>query len=242
MICGIMRVKNEQRWIAKAIRSIAGLCAPIVVLDDHSEDDTAQIAFECGAVVLPSPFEGLDETRDKNYLLQQTVKEFSPQWILCLDGDEELADGDQHRIWAAVSSGHSDAYSLRIKYLWDSPEQCRTDGVYGRFFRPSLWRVRPGQTFKSTGNGGNFHCGNVPQGMRAVMSQATLNHYGYMFKEDRLKKFHWYNERDPGNTFEDFYQHIVIGDLYAADSRFKHAGPLKLEPIECPRQATSISA
>jgi hypothetical protein len=58
-----------------------------------------------------------------------------------------------------------------------------------------------------------------------------LLHYGYLHKEDRVRKFHWYNKIDPNNAFEDQYRHMVIGDVFPADSSFKWAGPLELRSL-----------
>jgi len=57
-------------------------------------------------------------------------------------------------------------------------------------------------------------------------------HYGYMRPEDRLRKYEWYRNMDSGADLEDGYRHIVIGDIFPADSRFRYAGPLKLEALQ----------
>jgi glycosyltransferase involved in cell wall biosynthesis len=40
---GMLRVKNEQRWIARVIESILPLCEYVYILDDHSTDGTPEI-------------------------------------------------------------------------------------------------------------------------------------------------------------------------------------------------------
>ncbi len=235
MIAGMLRIKNEARWIARVIASILPLCERVIVMDDHSDDGTPEICAGFDQVtVLPSPFTGLDEARDKQWLLGHAM-ELRPKWILCIDGDEELEPGAADRIGAVLQQSRPCAYSLRVAYLWDSPDQVRTDGVYGRFYRPSLFYASPASHFCSTGNGGNFHCGNVPwSGIPARILNATLLHYGYMERADRIRKYEWYNQRDPGNRCEDFYRHMVVGDLFPADATFRHGGPLTLEALECP--------
>jgi hypothetical protein len=176
----------------------------------------------------------VDESRDKNYLLQQ-VEVTGAHWCLCIDGDEILEPAGPGIIKSQVESGRGDSFALRIVFLWNSPDTVRLDGVYGSFHRPSIFRLHTGARFPVTGNGGHFHCGNVPAGMQASpeASEACLFHLGYMRRADRLMKYGWYNATDPNNEGEDRYRHMVQGDLHEvpAHLKLKHAGPLRLERI-----------
>lgn len=232
-IVGMTRVKNEARWIERAIRAALDVCEQVVVFDDHSTDGTDEICAAIdGVLLVRSPFEGLDEARDKNTLLSQLNE---PDYVLHFDGDEELAAGGADLILGAIREHrYADAWRLPVVYLWDSPEQMRTDGVYGTFTRPSLFRYVQGRQFGATVYGGNFHCGNVPGPVTYIARcAARLMHYGYMDRADRLRKFAWYNEHDPGNDLEDHYRHIVQGDVpdIPATATLKHAGPLNLRPF-----------
>lgn len=233
-ICALLRVRNEGRWLAEVLTSIAPLCSELHLLDDHSTDDTADIARSHGAVVCPSPFEGLDETRDKNWLLDQAMRG-EPQWLLMIDGDEILEPGGAEKLRAHAADPTVNALSLRVLYLWDSRDQYRADGVYGRFTRPSMWRAFPGQRFRSTRNGGNFHCGNTPYmpTARVRRTDVALLHTGYMLREDRVRKYEWYNQQDPNNLGEDRYRHVAQGDLpeIPASARLRWAGPLELRAL-----------
>lgn len=228
MIVGMMRAKDEARWIERAIRSILPLCGRVYVMDDRSTDDTAEIASGLErTTVWPTPFEGLDETRDKNWLLDRIVEDASPKWALCIDGDEALHPADVETVRAATRMGS--CHELRILYLWDSENVVRSDGVYGRFWRPSLFRVGEDR-FKSVSKNG-FHCSNAPAARKRTRIEARLLHYGYLHRADRIRKYEWYARIDPDNAKEDRYRHIVIGDLLPANTRAMHAGPLKLEEL-----------
>lgn len=211
-----MRVKNETAHIREAIASVLPLCERVFVFDDHSTDDTVGIAQSFGnrCVVLRSPFEGLDEARDKNYVLELLVA-VAPDWVLWIDGDEVLERRGPAALRAAAASHQVSNYSLRVAFLWDHPMRVRIDGVYGRFDRPSFFRLR-GQdasrlTFRATGNGGNFHCGNVPTGLSGASRSLSLRlkHYGYLLADQRRRKFEWYTTTDPNNAAEDNYRHII---------------------------------
>lgn len=248
-IAGMMRIRNEERWIAEVLRSMKEICtAGIVIFDDTSDDQTRvevlRVANEFRhsggpeIVWLPSPFAralGIDEARDKEYLLARTMEAINPDWILCIDGDEVLAPDAAPSILGCIKHGDMWAYSIRVCYAWDNPDTIRIDGIYGNFWRPSLFytRVTDGQ-FRRSGAGGNFHCSNVPADLLRVQGicKARIKHYGYLDRAKRLEKYAWYNRIDPGNESEDCYRHMVQGDIEEIpyNAELKHAGPLRLAP------------
>lgn len=249
-IIGMLRVKNESRWIERVLQAMLPACDSIHLFDDHSTDDTPEIAERLGAKVYRSEFEGLDEQRDKQFLMGKIYGSIpkqdqhftrgnpkSPYWALCLDGDEELIGNAGEQLHDAAASEAADSYSIRILYAWDKANQVRVDGVYENFRRPSLFRLmNQAFQFMSTPWGGNLHCSSIPQeligGSRSC--PAELLHYGYLDAELRKRKYDWYNQVDPGNMAEDCYRHIVQGDPggVPAYRRLLHAGPLQLEPLK----------
>jgi len=267
VIVGIMRVKNEERWITRSIDSIQPICHRIIILDDHSTDDTARIAQNKGVEVYDSPFSGLDEVRDKNFLLERTLE---ADWVLCIDGDEMLAR-ESVLLLRDLMQSDAQCISMRIPYLWDSEDQIRIDGVYGEFRRHSAFR--PGRHRYQSTSANGFHCGNVPIGARTntiTRDDIKLLHFGYMDARDRARKYAWYNAVDPANEREDRYRHIAAGlsmahgDLLRMQTRMRreaglpqltaremipraplacestaHAGPLKLELLTTDNVASS---
>ena len=212
------------------MRALA-LCQRVFVFDDNSQDQTREICNSFGdrVTIFPSPFEGLDEARDKNYLLKKLV-DAGPDWVLWIDGDEVLEISGPETLKRAVRTDPTvGAFSLRIAYLWNDDRQVRVDGIYGRFTRPSLFRLK-GQPFErlhfqASGHGGNFHCGNIPKGLAGGVRELNvrLKHYGYLTPDQRRTKYHWYNAMDPNNASEDNYRHIL--EIPGA----RHApGPLQL--------------
>lgn len=240
-LAAILRVRNESRWIKEVIEGCLRATPYVLVFDDNSTDDTLAIAAKAGAMVIPSPFREeprvIDEARDKDWVLLCARELWNPDWVLMVDGDEVLmgADLDTLREAIAPEQDDVDAWSFQIVYLWDRPDQIRVDGIYGDFFRPSLFRAR-GSTllFRRTPYGGNFHCSSVPADriLGHVRLPVRLKHYGYIDREQRIAKWHWYNSIDPRNEFEDCYRHMVLGDVdeLPASAKLKHAGPLRLAP------------
>jgi glycosyltransferase involved in cell wall biosynthesis len=231
---GMLRVKNEARWIERAIGSILPLCSRVIVLDDHSEDETRTLCAKMpGVCVFESPFAGVDEVRDKNYLLEVASPDVDEgEWVVMLDGDEELAPGTSERLLFATGAGHR-CLALQVLYLWDRPDQVRTDGIYSRFWQPRAFRFSRRDRFASASAAG-FHCSNAPLGTWSSAGRVpggALLHYGYLHRADRERKYEWYNRIDPGNAFEDGYRHMVIGDVFPADASFRHGGPLELRAL-----------
>jgi hypothetical protein len=110
------------------------------------------------------------------------------------------------------------------------------DGVYGRFYRPSLFRLMNRNfRFQSTPWGGNLHCASIPQEMLhcSAKTEIGLLHYGYLDRDLRLRKYEWYNRVDPNNYAEDCYRHMVQGDIpeVPPSMKLRHAGPLQFESL-----------
>lgn len=232
---GLLRVKNEARWIARVIESIR-FCDLIIVLDDHSTDGTPEIceSYE-GVIVHRSEFTDIHEARDKDALLSMVWKAGAQvgDYCLMIDGDEVLHQPDQPAVMAAMARGW-ECCSLHIVYLWDREDQVRVDRWYREFRRPSLFKLTARSlTFRRTQFGGNFHCSSAPAQLLGSITPipARLLHYGYLHREDRVRKYEFYNRVDPLNVIEDGYRHMVIGDIFPAESSFLHAGPLELRPF-----------
>lgn len=233
---GMLRIKNEARWIREVIDSILPLCGRVFVLDDHSTDDTVQI---CGTypevTVFSSPFSGFNEARDKNWLYDRIMEACAPAWILCIDGDEVLAPGGAQTIRNMIAANpRCQSYRLKIIFVWNDRNTMRTDWVYGEFWRPSLFapfHPEPGVPdhiklirelrFMATpfgrarnGDEPNLHCSSVPQRFLhgAQRCPAALLHYGYMIREDRVRKLDFYTGKDWLNRSEDCYRHMCQGD------------------------------
>jgi glycosyltransferase involved in cell wall biosynthesis len=257
---GLLRVKNEARWIQRVIRSIWPVCDEVIVLDDHSTDGTAHLAEDAGIdwltnpveTLLPKPtagkfrypivhrstFSNMDEARDRDVLLQLAweVGARIGDYCLMVDGDEQACREDLPEIEKFVNAG-LDCGMPHIIYLWNDEHTVRVDRWYAQMIRPSLFRLTSRDlAFKRTGSGqgANMHCSSAPWQLlpASIRMPVRLLHYGYMLPEDRVRKYHWYNEKDPGNELEDRYRHMVIGDLFPADSVFKWAGPLELKPLK----------
>ena len=81
-----MIVRNESHHLPKALASVKGIAAEIVVVDTGSTDDTVSIASAMGAKVLH--FAWIDDfAAARNAALEAATQ----PWILSLDADQRLA-------------------------------------------------------------------------------------------------------------------------------------------------------
>lgn len=238
----MLRIKNEERWIAEVIESIMPLCSKIFVMDDHSTDGTVGVCTRYPSVsVLASPFDGLNEARDKNWLYDQIIRVCEPEWILCIDGDEVLEANGPTLIRDTISFEEKEvnSYKLQIAFMWDYRDKVRVDRIYGDFWRPSLFRpfipdpskpddekVARELRFMATPFGRhtgsdqpNLHCSSVPQRFihGAKFLPARLKHYGYLHRIDRVRKLDYYTSIDWKNAAEDCYRHMTQGDTPRID-------------------------
>jgi hypothetical protein len=264
-IFGMLRVKNEARWIDRVLKAIVPHCERIFVMDDHSTDGTPEFCRAVGekVTVWASPFDMMDESRDKQWMLDRMgllVSDHhlagdpsSPYWALAIDGDEEMTPQSAQFLRAAVHVAGAKAWRTRIPFLWNDPETVRVDGVYLTSFinngRPSLFRMMNrnfGFLKTPFGSGSNFHCSSIPQELlgAAQPSKITFKHWGYLDQADRLRKWDWYNRIDPHNNAEDWYRHMIQGDVTQRNcphcneavviptGKLMHAGPLQLAPLQ----------
>lgn len=238
---GMLRIKNESQFIAEVLESILPLCPKIYILDDHSTDNTIEIChrYHPQVEVLPSPFTGLNESRDKNWLYDEIIRRCRPEYILCIDGDEVLEQRGPEIIRETVARKPDvNSFVMKIAFIWGDRGTVRVDRIYSDFWRPSLFKPfheQPGDVdtrtllqefrFMATPFGRavgddkpNLHCSSVPQRFihGRQMCKVRLKHYGYMERETRVKKLDFYTSCDWKNASEDSYRHITQGDNVGA--------------------------
>ena len=81
----VVITKDEEINIRRCVEALAW-CDDVVVIDDHSTDDTTRLAVECGARVLTHGFESFATQR--NWALEHAGLRHA--WALLLDADEVI--------------------------------------------------------------------------------------------------------------------------------------------------------
>lgn len=105
---------NEERNIARCVRSVKDIASEILVVDSQSADRTAEICRELGCRVIDRPFTGYGEQK------QFAVDQASNDWILSLDADEEVSPELAENIRTLLSGENqgSPAYKLLRRLVY----------------------------------------------------------------------------------------------------------------------------
>lgn len=219
-VIGMMRIKNEEKWIARVLEKASTIVDGFVILDDGSTDRTPQICKSFPNILHYEMQQEttVDEARDKNKLLKLALS-YNPDWILALDGDEVLEDAAAEVIPVLLARVPEDVTVIGVDflYMWNSENLYRYDGKYSGINHPRLFRVKgsgiepDALTFQATQHGSNFHCGSVPSNMpgRAFESDIRVKHYGYFEREQREQKKQFYVRHDPLQAAEGYYDHLT---------------------------------
>ena len=113
---------NEEKNIARCIRSVSNIADEIIVVDSFSNDETVNIAKVAGAIVKLSKFDGY--INQKNKALNMATHHL----VLLLDADEALCEELANSILQAKKTFSFKAYTMN-----------RCSYFCGRFIKHGLW-------------------------------------------------------------------------------------------------------
>jgi hypothetical protein len=104
--------RNEERNIARVLRSVAGLANQVIVADTGSDDRTASLAGELGATV--SQFDWNDDfSAGRNFALRQATGD----WVLWLNPDEEVLPESHALVGQCMQEANALAYAIVVRDL-----------------------------------------------------------------------------------------------------------------------------
>ena len=149
-IVGALLARNEaapDRYLRRALSNAAQFCDRIVVVDDGSTDDTAQICAQVPACrVITRPGEGWwgqDETSARAALWEAAAQEAGLDgWIYIFDADHELLGITPSDLLTLCGTTVYNAWSFVLWDCWDSDEQHRVDGYWQAWHSPRPWLLK----------------------------------------------------------------------------------------------------
>ena len=164
-----MIAKNEEKYLAQCLSSIAGKVKEIILVDTGSTDQTISLAKDYNATVYQLPWQD-DFSGARNF----SIKQASGDWILILDADESIADVELLKINKMICNEMVDAYLVTMRNLLPPDELVPfRDHATIRIFRN-----RPDIFFE-----GKVHESVQPSIMRMngriETSDVIITHYGY---------------------------------------------------------------
>ena len=130
----IIPAYNGERFIRAAIESVQAQTVPvseIIVVDDGSEDRTAEIAKELGVILIQQPNQGVCAARNAG------IRAATNPWVAFIDQDNLWEPKKIEEQWAATEL-HSDVATVSCHMRWFADESIRgqnaqfeMDGGYG---------------------------------------------------------------------------------------------------------------
>ncbi len=162
-------VRNEEKFLKRALESVRTLAHQIVVVDTGSTDSTVEIARQQGAEVYSFPWQD-DFSAARNAALERATGD----WVLILDADEELTPEGCASLKQELRSDSVMAYRLPIVDRGREEEGCS--------YVPRLFRNAPGLFFVGRIHEQVFSSVEVRRrewGLENRLGKAVLLHHGY---------------------------------------------------------------
>jgi glycosyltransferase involved in cell wall biosynthesis len=210
-----MIAKNEAgRWLAQSLGSLLSCCDKVLVLDDQSTDETADMArsLHCDVRVRSgAPMWG-QEAPARAELWDWAAKEAGDGWVLIGDADMVLVGDPAPYLY----SREVNAWSFILYDQWNETEY-RADGFWRGHEFPRPWLFSPSRVPANWApvwvrNG--LHVGHAPPNYPLVASVApTLSwrHLQYSTPESRQQKYAAYaSQHDQLTPFEQAHYQSIL--------------------------------
>ena len=123
----VIAARNEASEIADCLKSVRGVAAEIILVDNGSADDTVQIAQSGsagGVQVYPHANDPLHLNISKNFGFTKA----KGKWILSLDADERVSKELAQQIKSAIKNPRHSAYMFP-----------RQNIIFGQWIQHGLW-------------------------------------------------------------------------------------------------------
>jgi glycosyltransferase involved in cell wall biosynthesis len=191
-------VKNEaSKYWKSALSAWSEFADAIVVLDDNSSDETAEIAWECEKATVFGRYGEKDAWGAEAAARQQLWEHANEvaevgDYIFVLDADMVPA-GDPREL----TELGADTVYFALYDLWGRDERerllYRDDAFWCAHNRPRAWMVRKPRDFKADWPTRGIHCGHLPSNWEPkaplfAPPSHSLLHFAYADEVDRLVK------------------------------------------------------
>ncbi len=211
-------------WMANVTSQVDG----VVALDDGSIDGSREYLQAHPSVVevltVPRDRAAWDEVENHRALVMAGVRHRA-DWLVVVDADERLEHGFRdraERVIRRVRRLGLDAFRVRLRELWDRPDQWRADGIWGRKTRARLFRALPDHRFDTR----PMHAVKAPlQGLRFrqfPVADVEIYHLGMLTAADRAARRARYEDADPDAKWQP-----GVGYAYLTDETGLRLAPVK---------------
>jgi len=213
MISAVVLTKNEEKNIVDCLESLSW-CDEIIIVDDDSEDRTAEISKKFSAKVFIRNLNS-DFSKQRNYGLEKA----NGDWILFIDADERVSKKLKEEIESKIKNDKSSGYLIK-----------RTDTIWGR-------KLKYGETgnivllrLARKNNGkweGKVHEEWKIEGKIDIL-KSHLDHYPHPTISEFLKDINYYTDLRAKELFEKGVRSDFISILFYPVTKFLSNYFLKL--------------
>jgi glycosyltransferase involved in cell wall biosynthesis len=181
MISAVILTKNEEMNIGDCLDSISW-CDERIIIDDHSDDKTVDIAKKKGATVfIHSMYE--DFSLQRNFGLEKAEGD----WVLFIDADERVSPALWYEIMQHTNESIEDFSGFYIKRLDTMWARVLKHGETGNVVLLRLARKGAGRWE------GKVHERWVVKGKTAVLKN-PLDHFPHSSVSEFLKEINYYTD------------------------------------------------
>lgn len=217
-LTAMMLVRNEaDRYLRPCLDSLSKYVDSIVILDDASEDNSAEVCLSYPNVTLHRQSHSTflqNEAILREKLWHHTQND-NPEWILAVDADEFLEESIIKESPYLLRQKYFNAISFRLFDCWESEEYYRCDGLWNPWRRGfSIYMVRYLPALSSDWPALKFHCGRLPSAYRRLQhyeSTVRIKHLGWANAANNLTKYDRAVGQDPGSKYmsQEHYKSIL---------------------------------
>jgi SAM-dependent methyltransferase len=226
-ILALVPIRDEMRHLPGLFANLEGKVDGVVALDDGSSDGSREFLESQSLVValktLPPGAQEEMEDGQNHLTLMEAAWPHGADWFLGIDADERLENGFRARVEGEIDKAEAAediALWVPFRELWGSPEQVRTDGVWGQKRKPCLFKADPTARYDKQRVHSVWAPWPPPKGDYPT-ADLRLYHLRMIRPEDRQARADLYNRLDPDRAFQ------AIGYDYLVDEE-----GIVLEPIE----------
>lgn len=199
---------NEERNIARCMKSVGDLADEVVVVDSFSTDRTEEICRQYGAKFVQHVFEG--HIQQKNYAITQATYPF----ILSLDADEALSDDLKESIRKVKQNRKCDGYYFN-----------RLTNYCGQWIRHSGWypdrKLRLFDSRKGRWTGVNPHDRyELDKGSSLEFLEGDLLHYCFNSIQEHVDQTNKFSGEGAKALFEKGKRSSTLKMVVKAAARF----------------------
>jgi len=209
----VMCAFNEaHRYLKECIEASGEFADKVLLIDDCSTDETADVARAAGAHVIKveKNMAGQSENMLRSFMWQ-CVDKIAPDWVFLLDADEMFEKSAPARLKEMMDTCKKDVHAFRfpILHMWGDTSHYRTDGQWGGYTNIRL--VKFDTELSNNFPSGRWHSGNVPKEYRSNAKETNVHilHLGYVRERDRVEKYLKHMQRGGNEGVGIATEHLV---------------------------------